>query len=465
MTIRSILALLALGGCLGLPWTGLAAKPVSYSRDIVPVFKRSCNGCHHPGKLKGELDLTTRAAIAKGGKHGASLKPGDPASSRLIEEISGAGPSMPKEGEPLTKAEVALVARWIREGAKDDTLTQTARRRSAPEFYPAAPTISALAYSPDGKLLAVSGHHEIVLHHSDGSGIVARLGGEARRIESLAFSPNGKFLAASGGSPAEFGEIQIWDMATKNLFKSHKVTSDTLFGVSWSADLERVAFGCADKTMRVIAIKDGQELVKFDHHSDWVLGTAFTLDGQRVLSCSRDKAMKLIDVAQGQFIDDINKLLEGGLCLARHPTTDLVACGGELGTPRIYKMSEKPGRTANDNNDANLVRQFERQPGPVHAIAYRPDGNAIVVGGSGGEARVYNVNDGNRIATLKGHEGAIFALAYHPLQNQVCTGGFDGKLRIFDVTSGNLLIAFAPVPLKSAEKLVRTATGAVAPKK
>ena len=319
---------------------------------------------------------------------------------------------MPKEGDPLTKAEVALVARWIREGAKDDTPSQAARRQSAPEFYPAAPTISALAYSPDGKLLAVSGHHEIVLHHADGSGIVARLGGDARRIESLAFSPNGKLLAASGGSPAEFGEIQIWDMESRKLFKSYKITSDTLFGVSWSSDLENVAFGCADKTVRMIAIKDGKELLKFDNHSDWVLGTAFTLDGKRVLSCSRDKSMKLIEIAQGQFIDDINKLLEGLLCFSRHPTNNLVACGGDLGTPRIYKIAENQGRTADNNKDVNLVRQFERQPGPVHAIAYSPDGNAIVVGGMGGEARVYNVTDGNRIATLKGHEGAIFALTF-----------------------------------------------------
>lgn len=466
MMSRKILLPLALAGCLLWPWTGRAAKPVSYSRDIVPLFKRSCNGCHQPGKLKGELDLTTWTALAKGGKHGPSLQPRKPADSRLIEEISGPEPSMPKEGEPLTKAEVALVARWIREGAKDDPLAQKAPRQGAPAFYPAAPAISALAYSPDGNLLAVSGHHEIVLHHSDGSGIVARLGGEARRIESLAFSPNGRWLAASGGSPAEFGEIQIWDMETRQLFKSFKVTSDTLFGVSWSGDMEQVAFGCADKTMRVLTRQDGRELLKFDHHSDWVLGTAFTLDGKRVLSCSRDKAMKLVDVAQGHFIDDINKLQENLLCLARHPTTNLVACGSDQGIPRIYKISENQGRAAaNNNNDANLVRQFERQPGPVHAIAYRPDGTAIIVGGSGGEARVYDVRDGNRLATLKGHAGAIFAVAFHPVRNQLCTGGFEGTLRIFDGSTGTLLVAFSPVPLKSTEKVARTGTGSRAPGK
>src|SRR5205814_7499747 len=41
-------------------------KPVSFYHDVVPVLKRSCTGCHHPDKLKGELDLTTYVAFQKG---------------------------------------------------------------------------------------------------------------------------------------------------------------------------------------------------------------------------------------------------------------------------------------------------------------------------------------------------------------------------------------------------------------
>src|SRR5258706_11162897 len=41
-------------------------KAVSFYSDVMPVFKRSCTGCHHPGKLKGQLDLTTYEAAIKG---------------------------------------------------------------------------------------------------------------------------------------------------------------------------------------------------------------------------------------------------------------------------------------------------------------------------------------------------------------------------------------------------------------
>jgi WD40 repeat protein len=435
------------------------AKPVSYFHEVVPVLKRSCTGCHHPAKMKGELDLTTYATFQKGGKHGLSFKPEAPEASRVIEEISGDEPNMPKEGDPLTKEEVALFERWIKEGAKDDTPPEAnSFKLSADPVYTVLPVISCMAFSPNGNVLAVSGYHEVVLHTNDGSGMIARLVGESPRIESVAFSPDGKRVAISGGAPARFGEIQIWDAESHKALRAFKVANDSVFGVSFAPDGERLAFGCADKTVRVISVDDGKELMKFDNHSDWVLATTFTVDGKRLLSGSRDRAMKLINVINGQFIDDINKLLEGVLCLARHPKEDLVAYGGDLGTPRLYKISDNQGRTA-ANNDVNLAREFERQPGPICSIAYSPDGNSIAVGNVDGEVRIYKTSDGKRVATLKENKGAVFALKFHPAKNQLVTGGYDGKVRIFELPDGKLVTAFNPVPIKEGDKVASASAG------
>jgi len=430
---------------------GQELKPVSYFHELNPIFKRSCTGCHHPGKLKGELDLTSFAAFQKGGKHGLAFKAGEPAASRVVEEVSGNEPSMPKEGDPLSKSEIALIKRWIREGATDDTPAGVdSFKLAAPPVYTVPPAISTLAYSPDGKILAISGYHEVLLYNADGSGLGARLVGESPQIESVCFSHDGKLLAVAGGAPARFGEIQIWDPREHKQINAFKVSDDSLYGASFSPEADRIAFGCADKSVRVIKVADGKELMKFDNHTDWVLGTTFTLDGKRLLSGSRDRAMKLITIENGQFVDDINKLLEGVLCLARHPKEDAVAYGGDLGTPRIYRISDNQNRGGGDTaRDANLVRAFERQPGPVRAIAYSSDGNTIAVGGSGGEVRLYKTADGSRVTTLKGHEGAVFALAFNPQTNQISTGGAEGKLRIFDMTSGDLLKVFEAVPSQS----------------
>ncbi len=428
-------------------------KPVSYFHDIRPIWKRSCIGCHHPGKLKGELDLTTYAAFKKGGKHGAPFKPGEPGQSRIIEMISGSAPDMPKEGDPLSAAEVALVERWIKAGSQDDSPALSALRftQDKPPVYLRPPVISALAFSPDGQTLAVSGYHEILLHKADGSGLNARLVGESPRIEGICFSKDGRWLAACGGAPALFGEVQIWSVTNHSLMQAYKIGLDSLYGISISDDGRRVAFGGADKIVRMISVEDGKELMKFDNHGDWVFATLFTLKGQRLLSGSRDRAMKLIDVANGQFIDDINKLLEGVLCMARHPKENQVVYGGDMGMARIYKIAENQGRTA-ANNDVNLVREFERQPGPIHAIAYSPDGAQIAIGSMGDEVRVYKTSDGSRAATFMGHPGAVFALAYHPQGKRIATGGYDGQVRLFDTASGELIKGFSPVPFSEAPR-------------
>lgn len=445
--LKNKLAVAMLAVSLPLASFAQTAKPVSYHREIVPLLKRSCTGCHHPGKLKGELDLTTFAAFQKGGKHGVSFKAGAPKESRVVEEISGDEPSMPKEGDPLSKTEVALFERWIAEGAKDDSPAQAALAfsKAKPPTYNKPPVISALAFSPDGKALAVSGYHEVLLHTDDASA-PERLIGESPRIESLAYSADGKWLAVSGGAPAQFGEIQIWSTSSNSLVKAFKISSDSLYGVSFSPDGQRLAFGCADKTMRIISASDGKELIKLDNHSDWVFGTLWTVDGKRVLTGSRDRAMKLIDAANGQFIDDINKLLEGVLCISRNPKEDFVAYGGDMGSVRIYKIAENQGRTA-ANNDVNMQREFEWQPGPVHAIAYSPDAATIAVGGMGGEVRIYKTSDGARVTTCAGHDGAVFTLAFHPTKKQIATGGFDGLVRVFDSSTGELVKKFVPVPL------------------
>jgi WD40 repeat protein/mono/diheme cytochrome c family protein len=445
--VRAIALLFAL---VSLPLNAADEKPVSFFNEVVPVFKKSCTGCHHPGKLKGQLDLTTYDAAIKGGKNGALVKPGDAKTSMLMEEITGEEPSMPKEGDPLSKDELALIEKWIAQGAKDDTpASAKSLKPSEPPTYLAPPVISAFAWSPDGKVLAVSGYHEVLLHDVAGSNVLARLLGESPRVESLAYSTDGKLLGVAGSAPALFGEVQIWNTASNSLEKSFKVSSDSIYGLSFSPKADRVAIGCADKTVRILAVADGKELLKFDNHSDWVFGTLWTVDGKRLLTGSRDKAMKMLDASNGQFIDDINKLIDPILCIARHPKEDTVAYGGEMGFARTYKISDNQGRTA-ANNDVNLRKEFERLAGPVHAIAYNADGSLLAVGGAGPEVRVYNSADAKRVATLKGHGGAIFALAFNSQTNLLAAGGFDGNVRLYETTKGELVRSFVPVPIKAA---------------
>ncbi len=446
---------LLLGVLIALPLAALAEeeKPVSFFREITPILKQNCNGCHRPGKAKGGLDLTNFAAVMKGGKHGAIVHAGVTKDSELLEQIIGEAPEMPKEGEPLTPPEIAVFERWIAQGAKDDTPADAGiHKLSAPPEYRARPAIAALAWSPDGALLAVPGWHEVLLHSGDGAQIVARLVGESPRIESLAFSPDGKLLAVAGGAPSEYGEIQIWNVAERALVRAIKTTNDSVFGVSFSPDATKVAVGCADKTVRAFNVADGREVMKCDNHIDWVYATAFTHDGARLVTASRDRAVKLIDVQTGHLIDDVNIPRDVALSLARHPRENLVVFGDEKGGIRIHKMEPRGGRLAEgDNKENSFVRECDRMPSAVHALAWSADGSLIAAGAANGEARLFKAETGKRVAELKGSEGAIFAVAFHPDGKLLATGGADGKVRVFDTAKGEPVRTFDPVPLITAQ--------------
>jgi WD40 repeat protein len=264
---------------------------------------------------------------------------------------------------------------------------------------------------------------------------------------SLAFSPDGGRLAAAGGAPSQFGNVQVWDFAGQRLAGNWKTSTDTVLGISFNPSGDQLAFGCPDKSARIVKADDGKELLRLDQHTDWCMGAVFTADGKRLLTAGRDQAMKLSTVANGQFIDDVNNPLEPIMCIARHPKEDLVVYGGAMGTARIYKISDNQNRTAG-RNDTNQVKELERQPASVHAIAWNGAGTQVAVA-SENEARVYDAKSGSRVATLGGHEGAIFAVAFSPDGKKVATGGYDGLVRVFEIPTGKLKAAFVPVPIST----------------
>lgn len=448
-----------------IPIQGQTPERVSYYQQIRPILQRSCQGCHQPAEPNGGLVVTSYEAFQEGGMGGASFIPGNPEESIIMEYISGEDPLMPQKGDPLTAEEVELFSRWIAESALDDTPASVDDTISAnqPPVYTVPPVISALAYSPDGETLAVSGYREILLHKSDGSKLIGRLVGEAHRIESIAYTLDGKILGAVGGTPAQFGEVQLWDTSTNTLIRSVRPAYDALYGLSFSPDGELMAFGCSDKTVRVLSVADGKETLKFDNHSDWVFGTLFSVDGAHFVSGSRDGALKLVNLNNGAFVDDINASNKGygGIsCISRHPQEDLVLSAGEDRVPRLYRIFRETQRDKG-NTDFNLVREFEAHPGSVHAVGFNQDGTKIAVGDVSGTARIYDVEDEEQLVTLQGNDAAIFALAFHPNGQQIATGGFDGIVRLFDTISGELVKAFVPVPIspKAKEEFVLDVTG------
>ena len=100
----------------------LVSGAVSFEREVLPLLERRCNRCHHPDESQSGLDLTRLSTILRGGDSlGPAVVPGKPDASPLIRVLAADAESrMPLESDPLPRAEVELLRRWISEGAKDD---------------------------------------------------------------------------------------------------------------------------------------------------------------------------------------------------------------------------------------------------------------------------------------------------------------------------------------------------------
>src|SRR5262249_52342060 len=156
--------------------------------------------------------------------------------------------------------------------------------------------VFALAFSPDGKLLASGGEirtdpKQLHLHESElrlwdvATGKeVHKLEGHGSTVKGLAFSPDGKTLAsACGGCTA-----RLWDVTTgkeDGRFRGH---SHALAALGYSPDGKRLATA-GDQTIRLWDPATGEELRRLDGHTGRVTAVAFAPDGKTLASGSFDR--------------------------------------------------------------------------------------------------------------------------------------------------------------------------------
>ena len=452
--------------------------PVSYYKDIRPIFQQNCQGCHQPAKSQGGYVMTDVAEMfKKSDSNKPGVVPGKPAESFLLDEIrvKDGKSEMPKNGTPLTVIQYGLIERWIEQGAKDDTPASAKAKAidaEHPPVYQSPSVIASLAFSPDGTMLAASGYHEVLLFSADGKEFLGRLIGLSERVQSLAFSPDGKTLAVAAGDPGRFGEIQLWDVAKKKLKISVPSTYDTVYGVSWSPDGSSVAFGCTDNTVRAIDAKSGKQILQMGTHADWVLGTTFSRDGQHLISVSRDMSTKLTEVAGGRFVDNVTSItpgaLKGGLISVDiRPKTDKkttkvpddeggrfqeknydeVLIAGSDGTPRLYKVHRDTKRVIGD--DANKILAYEPMLGRVSSAKFDTDGGRFAAVGSldgKGEVAVYETKAAKKVTKCEGVTGPVYAVAWHKDGKVIASGGFDGVVFLHDAATGKLQSSFKVLP-------------------
>lgn len=108
-----------------------AATEDFFNSSVLPLLKQHCFECHShaAGKAKGGLMLDTRGGWVKGGETGPAIVPGKADESPLIRAVRYADLEMPPSGKLPAEA-IATLERWVREGAVDPRVTETAHSES-----------------------------------------------------------------------------------------------------------------------------------------------------------------------------------------------------------------------------------------------------------------------------------------------------------------------------------------------
>ena len=141
--------------------SGAAAPRVDFARQIKPILEKRCLECHSEEKRKGGLSLASYSDVLDGGRNGAAVRPGSSVRSLIVHRVMGRiEPQMPKDEDPLSPSEIALLRQWIDQGARE-----TPAAPAAPPPWEASlaltrpslpPAVWSAWQSPLDRLVAVS---------------------------------------------------------------------------------------------------------------------------------------------------------------------------------------------------------------------------------------------------------------------------------------------------------------------
>ncbi|WP_406396869.1 WD40 repeat domain-containing protein [Streptomyces uncialis] len=299
-------------------------------------------------------------------------------------------------------------------------------------------TVGAVAYSPDGALLAAVGNRGTLRlwdardrerPRPVGRPVVSH---EGKSVVDVAFAPDGRTLATAGAD----GSVRVWHLPENVL-------------TDFTNPLTSVAY--APKGLLLAAASTDDALVRLwdvrrrgrprplprhlTGHEAPVQSVAFAPDGLTVAAGAEDGTVRLWDVSAPTRPAPVATLPDahrgGALTVTFAPDGRTLATGGADGRVRLWNV-----RDPDDVRPAG--KPLVAHTGWITSVAFAPDGRALATGSQDGTARLWDVSDRDRARPvgipLTAHGDWVNSVAYSPDDDTLATGGRDRTVRLWDVT-------------------------------
>lgn len=413
------------------PYSQAAEKPTGpdYSRDIAPLLRKHCGGCHNADDREGGLSVESFSDLQEGGEHGPSIQPGVVASSRLLLLVTGkAEPLMPPEGnEPLSKAELELLTEWVEAGAKGPDGEEPPRRTlivpklPAPEGLPKP--IASVALSPNGKTLAVARFELVELRHADSLKLIRRLEDFPGKVNSVEFSTDGSRLIAASGISGLYGEASIWGVASGKKLKTVEGHRDTLYDATLSPDGKVLATTSYDRRIELWNAETGEPLRTLLGHNGAIFDLAFSPDGAILASASADATIKLWQTATGVRLDTLGQPLKEQYVVRFSPDGRFVVAGGLDNRIRVWQVISREKPRINPLRFVRIAHE-----GAVIQLAFSPDGKSLVSIADDQASKLWETSGFSELTALPQQPDVTPALAIARDGKSFFVGRSDGTL-------------------------------------
>jgi WD40 repeat protein len=300
--------------------------------------------------------------------------------------------------------------------------------------------VTAVAYSPDGALLATADGGGSVHLFEAGSGKPA---GPPRKaghlVNALAFSPDGALLAAGGGPLFRIGEsggLTVWKVTSAPQDKPAWEHGDvgTVLGLAFTPDGKALTAACwrAAENPHPGAGKTG---VAPKLQREWL----YMLGGGFVTHAGVKGELRSWDAASGHELTVMGDQGRGVTTLAYDPSGarfalawwDFDPADPLMPRSRVVLHPAKAGATPTVVYEA---------PGLILGLAFSPDGGRLAVTSPDQAVRIWNLGYDPEPLILRGHDARVTAVAWHPAGDRLASAGDDHTVRVWDTASGEELL-------------------------